>query len=77
MHPPASGIRCPLNEKSESKLRSAYLHKRDMSNLISMLGLVGFIGGVIAVVALFAQRDANKDREKAAEQKREGRDGGA
>jgi len=48
-----------------------------MSNLIRMLGLVGFIGGVIAVVAMFAQRDANKDREKAAEQKREGRDGGA
>jgi hypothetical protein len=37
--------------------------------LISILGLVGFAGGVIAVIALFAQRDANKKKEEAAEQK--------
>lgn len=41
-----------------------------MDGLIISLGLLGFVGGVIAVIALFAQRDANKAKEKAAEEKR-------
>jgi hypothetical protein len=40
-----------------------------MWELITILGLVGFAGGVIAVIALFAQRDANKQKEAAAEEK--------
>jgi hypothetical protein len=36
-----------------------------MDFLVFALGIVGFVGGVIAIIALFAQRDANelKDRE--------------
>jgi flagellar basal body-associated protein FliL len=40
-----------------------------MVNLIIILGLVGFLGGVVGVVAMLAQRDANKEREKKAAQK--------
>ena len=36
-----------------------------MSELIFSLGLIGFVGGVVAIVALFAQRDANREKEKA------------
>jgi hypothetical protein len=40
-----------------------------MWELIIILGLVGFAGGVIAIIAIFAQRDANKQKEEAAKQK--------
>ena len=40
-----------------------------MSGLILSLGLLGFIGGVIAVVTLLSQRDANREKEKAAGKK--------
>ena len=36
-----------------------------MWDLIIILGLVGFAGGVIAIIAMFAQRDANKQKEEA------------
>lgn len=39
-----------------------------MCNLIFVLGLVGFVGGVIAIMALFVQRDANRQKEEAAKQ---------
>ena len=48
-----------------------------MSGLIFSLGLLGFIGGVIAVVALLSQRDANREKEKAAEKKNGVRRNGA
>lgn len=48
-----------------------------MDGLILSLGLLGFIGGVIAVVAMFAQRDANKEKEKAADKSDRGRNGAA
>jgi uncharacterized membrane protein HdeD (DUF308 family) len=37
-----------------------------MDFLVFALGIVGFVGGVIAIVALFAQRDANKLKEQQA-----------
>lgn len=46
-----------------------------MWELITILGLVGFAGGVIAIIALFAQRDANKQKEEATEQKGGGHNG--
>lgn len=48
-----------------------------MDGLLISLGLLGFVGGVIAVIALFAQRDANKEKEKAAEEKSGVEKGGA
>jgi uncharacterized membrane protein HdeD (DUF308 family) len=35
-----------------------------MDFLVFALGIVGFVGGVIAIIALFAQRDANKLKEQ-------------
>ena len=35
-----------------------------MDFLVFALGIVGFVGGVIAIIALFAQRDANKLKEE-------------
>ena len=36
-----------------------------MWELITILGLVGFIGGAIGIIAMFSQRDANKEKEEA------------
>ena len=35
-----------------------------MDFLVFALGIVGFVSGIIAIVALFAQRDANKLKEQ-------------
>jgi uncharacterized membrane protein HdeD (DUF308 family) len=35
-----------------------------MDFLVFALGIVGFVGGVIAIIALFAQRDADKLKEQ-------------
>lgn len=35
-----------------------------MWEIINTLGCIGWIAGAIALVALFAQRDANREKEK-------------
>ena len=42
-----------------------------MTELILFLGLLGFMAGILGVTALLAQRDANRERERAAERKGE------
>ena len=43
--------------------------------ILIVLGALGFLGGIIALIALFAQRDANRQKEK--QGKPHGSDGNA
>ena len=39
-----------------------------MLTLLNALGLLGFLAGIVGVLALWAQRDANREREEAERQ---------
>jgi hypothetical protein len=38
----------------------------DLDSILFVLGLLGFMGGIVAVIALWAQRDASRQKERQA-----------